>query len=350
MKQFEQCFVESTASLKEVMRVIEASSAHVALIMEGGGLRGVITDGDIRRSMLNGIEFNAPVSSILKDHFVSLPQGTTRQKALAILKQKNLRHLPILDSTGRPVDLVTINDFFSFGDPPVGVVLMAGGKGSRLGHLTANCPKPMLHVADKPIIESIVEHCSNHGLTEFFISVNYHKDQIIDYFGDGSRWGVDISYLQETSPLGTAGSLSLVPKGYDKPLLVINADVLTTANLNQLVRFHADEMFSATLVVRNCSITVPYGVVETRGNLLSRIVEKPVISNFVSAGVYVIEPEVRLLVPEDQFFDMPELFSIAVAQGKKVGVFPIAEYWIDVGLPENFEVAKKDWESRSRGA
>ena len=259
------------------------------------------------------------------------------------MNRDHIRQLPVLDACGRIVDLRLHDSFLSPSKYDNVVVVMAGGKGTRLRPYTDSCPKPMLLVGDKPILEILLERCIASGFRKFYFSVNYLKDQIIDYFDNGSRWGVSIEYLVEDKPLGTAGSLSLLPTSLQHPFLVLNGDVLTRLDLGHLFRFHAEHKAKATLCVREHEITVPFGVVFTDGADLTAFQEKPTFSYQVNAGVYVIDPQLLDFLPHDKFTDMPELLESVHLSGHKVCVCPIHEYWLDVGRPETFAQAHRDW-------
>jgi NDP-sugar pyrophosphorylase family protein len=202
----------------------------------------------------------------------------------------------------------------------------------------------MLRVGGKPILEIILEQCIEVGFREFYFSINYLKEQIKDYFGDGASWKVNIHYLEEDKPLGTAGALSLLPSMPEHPLLVLNGDVLTRVDYGHLLRFHSEHKASATLCVQEHTTRIPYGVVRMDDVMVQAIEEKPVLSNYVNAGIYLLEPGLLELVPSDQFFDMPQLMEKAVEQQYRVSAFPIHEYWLDVGLPESLERAHGEWE------
>ena len=220
---------------------------------------------------------------------------------------------------------------------------MAGGKGTRLRPHTEHCPKPMLPVGDKPMLEILLEQCITSGFHTFYFSVNYLKEQIVDYFDDGARWGVSIRYLMEDEPLGTAGSLQLLPDSLTEPFLVLNGDVLTRLDPVQLLHFHAQNQAQATLCVREHELTVPFGVVQTKGVELAGFVEKPTYRNKVNAGIYVIDPQLLPLLPPHQFTDMPSLLLAAQLAGHRVAVCPIHEYWLDVGRPESLLKAHREW-------
>lgn len=221
---------------------------------------------------------------------------------------------------------------------------MAGGLGRRLQPLTNECPKPLLKVGGKPILEIILENFVEQGFNRFHIAVNYKAEMIESYFGNGSRWGIDLSYLREHERMGTAGALSLLPGGLTQPLIVMNGDLLTRINFRQLLSFHAEHHAQATMCVRDYDFQIPYGVVKIEKHRLTGIEEKPVHHCFVSAGIYVLQPDVISLIPRNTFFDMPDLFAEMIRQQKETAVFPIREYWLDIGRMDDFERAVGEYE------
>jgi NDP-sugar pyrophosphorylase family protein len=260
-----------------------------------------------------------------------------------MMQREALRHIPLLDQEGRVVQLLLLQELINPPQLSNAVVIMAGGKGTRLRPHTEHCPKPMLPVGDQPMLEILLEQCIENGFRRFFFSVNYLKEQIIAHFGDGSRWRVSIDYLVENEPLGTAGSLQLLPDSVKEPFLVLNGDVLTRLNPSQLLQFHREHEAQATLCVREHELTVPFGVVQTNGIELAGFEEKPTYRHLVNAGVYVINPQLLPLLPPHQFTDMPSLLQAAQSAGYRVTVCPIHEYWIDVGRPETLEEAHATW-------
>ena len=218
-----------------------------------------------------------------------------------------------------------------------------------LGPLTANQPKPLLKVGQKPILETIMENFIRHGFRKFYFSVNYLGEMIETHFGDGSRWGVRIEYLREQKRLGTAGALSLLPEKPDKPFFVMNGDILTNVDFAQLLHFHVHTGATATMCVRDYDFQVPYGVVRIEGERLARIEEKPVQRFFVNAGIYVLEPPALDLTPADTFFDMPQLFERIVECGQEAAVFPIREYWLDIGRGDDLQRARSEYELHFAG-
>lgn len=344
MDHLEEIFLTGDTPALEAMKIIDHGSAQIALVVdEKQRLQGTLTDGDIRRGLLHGASLKAPVEQLMNRQFRFVRNSDDQAIALDMMRRELLRQIPVLDEQGRVTRLLLLQEQLSppqFANP---VVIMAGGKGTRLRPYTEHCPKPMLRVGDKPILEILLEQCISSGFSKFYFSVNYLKEQIIDYFDDGSRWGISIQYLVEKEPLGTAGSLQLLPDSLSEPFLVLNGDVLTRFNPSQLLHFHRDYKAQATLCVREHELTVPFGVVKTKGVELARFEEKPTYRNLVNAGVYLIDPELIQLLRPHQSTDMPSLLQAAQEAGHRVAVCPIHEYWLDVGRPETFQQAHQEW-------
>lgn len=331
----------------KAMQIIDSGGAQIALVVDRDNLLlGTLTDGDIRRALLHGETLDSPVGKLMSREFCSVSIGEDKSSVLEMMRSKGLLQIPVLDDNGRAVELLLLQDLIVPSPIPNAVVIMAGGMGTRLRPQTDNCPKPMLPVNGKPMLEIILEECIDNGFSQFYFSVNYLKNQIIDYFGDGKDWGVSIDYLVEDQPLGTAGSLQLLPSNMHEPFLVMNGDVLTRFNSSQLLRFHAEQAATGTLCVREHTTIVPFGVVQTNGVELAGFEEKPTYRQLVNAGVYVIDPKLLPLLPPQRATDMPTLLQAAQMAGHRIAVCPIHEYWIDVGRPETLRQAHLEW---SRG-
>jgi dTDP-glucose pyrophosphorylase/CBS domain-containing protein len=335
--------ISPIVSIKEAIEVIDRGSAQIALVVEANHLIGVVTDGDIRRALLRGESIDASVANAMRRDFNYLNTSATKEEALELMKREALNQIPVLDEHGRVVQLFLLQDLIKPQSLSNAVVIMAGGEGKRLHPLTHDCPKPMLRIADKPLLEIILKQCFDAGFRNFYFSVNYLKEQIQDYFQDGHRWSVNIQYLEEDMPLGTAGALSLIPERLDHPLLVVNGDVLTRMDYNHLLRFHANHQSAATLCVREHITQIPYGVVNIKDFKVESFVEKPHLTHYVNAGIYLLNPDLLDLVPKNRFFDMPQLLETVANQGKSVNAFPIHEYWLDIGHPETFGRANGEW-------
>ena len=344
MKNISDVLVSSSASALEAMRIIDRGSAQIALVVDKyQRLLGTITDGDIRRGILGGETLEAPVTKLMNREFRFVSTSDDQAEVLEMMRREGLLQIPVIDEKGHVKQLLLLQELLTSSHLPNSVVIMAGGKGTRLRPYTDNCPKPMLPVGGKPMLQILLEKCIASGFRKFYFSVNYLKEQVIEYFGDGDEWGVSIQYLLEDDPLGTAGSLQLLPSSVQKPFIVMNGDVLTRLNPAQLLSFHAEHRASATLCVREYEISVPFGVVETSGVELSGFVEKPKYRKLVNAGLYVIDPKLLSLLRPNQFTDMPTFLQAAQHVGHRIVVCPIHEYWIDVGRPESLQQAHQDW-------
>ena len=262
--------------------------------------------------------------------------------------KNNIRQIPILNDEGMVIDLITFKESCKsvIKKLPM-VVIMAGGLGSRLLPLTEKTPKPMLRLGQQPILEIILRNCLKAGLKEFYFAVNHLKEQIIEYFGDGSKWGVNIRYLEEKKPLGTAGALNLLPFEKDQPILVLNGDILTNLNVSNLINFHNKCSTLATVCVREHIEKLAYGVVRLNNEIVESIEEKPTFSHYVNAGIYLIDPVVLDFIEKDMRIDMPELLTLLINNKMKVSACPIHEYWLDVGQPETLSKAKEDWGNKT---
>jgi dTDP-glucose pyrophosphorylase len=326
------------------VQALDASELQIVLVVDAERhLAGTVTDGDVRRGILKGVSLDETVQRIMNPAPTTVSTNDSRESVLALMQRKQLRHIPVIDQSGRVVGLETLDGLVQSQAKPNRVVLMAGGLGSRLQPLTDDCPKPMLRVGTKPLLETILESFIDFGFRRFSIAVNYLADVVQAHFGDGSRWGVDIDYLRETRQLGTAGALSLLPEIPTEPLLVMNGDVLTKVNFGQLLDFHNGHRASATMCVREYDFQIPYGVVRIDRHRIAGIEEKPVQRFFVNAGIYVLEPNVLRLLPTNERFDMPTLFGKLIEHGHETSVFPIREYWLDIGQMADYDRANGEF-------
>ena len=334
------------ATALEALKAIDRGAAQIALVVdEQQRLLGTLTDGDIRRGLLQGETLEAPVERLMNSQSRFVRSGQDQAVVIDMMRRELLRQIPVLDAEGHVVQLLLLEELLAPSQLPNAVVIMAGGKGTRLRPYTEQCPKPMLPVNGKPMLEILLEQSISSGFSQFYLSVNYLKEQIIDYFGDGKSLGVSINYLVEDEPLGTAGSLQLLPRSVQEPFLVINGDVLTRLPQSQLLSFHFEHQAAGTLCVREHITTVPFGVVQTKGVELAGFEEKPSYRQMVNAGLYVIDPLLLPLLPRHQATDMPTLLQSAQQAGHRVAVCPVHEYWIDVGRPETLRQAHEEWHS-----
>jgi dTDP-glucose pyrophosphorylase/CBS domain-containing protein len=335
--------------IQDVIRCIDRSK-HISialLVDKDGHLLNTITDGDIRRGILAGISLNEPVSRLLPikartphSDAIITPVGTPSTELLLLMQKNHVRQIPLVEANGKVVDIVVLSDLLP-PQRPIQAVVMAGGLGSRLHPLTNNVPKPMLDIDGRPIIELIVERLSRAGIHNISISTNFLADKIKDHFGDGSEFGISINYIDEDRPLGTAGALGLMaePQG---PVLIVNGDILTEVDFSAMLRYHQEQNADLTIGIRHYGFQVPYGVVECDGPVVKQLQEKPHLSFLVNAGIYLLEPAVNRYIPKNTRMDMTELIQKLLDDGRPVVSFPIMEYWLDIGQPDDYEKAKDD--------
>jgi len=333
----------STASMRDVLSIIDESAMQIALVVDDGcHLLGTITDGDIRRALLRGETLDTPVLRFMNSNPITGLIDEDPHIWQRTMERYSLQHLPLLDANGCIQEL-TRKTQPQEPQRSNTVVLMAGGMGTRLYPLTQQRPKPLLKVGEKPIIQTIIENFISQGFSDFKICINYLGEKIKDFCGDGSRWNVNIDYIEEDKRLGTAGALSLFPQRPDKPFFVMNGDVLTKVDFVRLLVFHEKQKNLATMCVREYRYQIPYGVVKLDQHRIVDLKEKPVEYYNVNAGVYLLEPAVLDYIPANQYFDMTRLFEVMMERNLQVGSFPLREYWVDVGRMEDFEQAHTDY-------
>lgn len=328
------------AKVVDALRVIDGSGLQAAMVVDSAGiLKGIITDGDVRRGLLRGLTLEASVTEVMNTNPVTARLDGSSESALNQVPQSGRRHLPVLDAAGRLVALETVGTHLHPDPSHSCAVIMAGGLGTRLHPLTQVTPKPLLPVGDTPILERILTHLIEQGIRRFYVSVNYKAHMIESYFGDGHKWNVEITYLHENDRLGTAGALGLLPETPTQPFLLMNGDIMTSVNLKQMLAFHADQGASATIGAFAHEYQVPYGVLKMDGAHVTGIQEKPIIRKYVSGGVYTLAPHVLKLVKPGMPLDMPELIQRLVNSDYRVSAFPIHEYWIDIGRHDDLHRA-----------
>jgi dTDP-glucose pyrophosphorylase len=328
-------------SIRDCVEIFESTSFTTVFITDSDTLLGTVTDGDIRRGLLVGYDLNSKVSLVMNRGFSSLPQNYTFDMVTNLLSKLGQVQLPILRDDG------TIHSVYSPNSTPkldIPVVIMAGGRGKRLRPLTDSCPKPMIPVNGTPMLEIIIKNFIALGVNNFFLSVNYMKEQIIDHFGDGSAWDVSIEYIEENQPLGTAGSLSLLPEITSKSIIITNGDVLSKIDYNALLAFFSRHNSDALMCIRSSGTTIPFGVVSHREYNFISIEEKPTYDFMVNAGVYILSSRLLRLL-EDRYLDMPDFFEKLSNHDFNIHVFPIHEEWYDVGRPATLKEASRfNWQ------
>lgn len=343
--------VSQDSDIRRCIQALNLGEKGIVLVLDPEGrLLGTVTDGDVRRAILAGQGLDTPVGALLAAKAsssyaspVTAPLGSERGQLLRLMRQHSIRQVPLVDGQGRVADLVAMADLLPEAQAPLQAVIMAGGFGKRLHPMTQDLPKPMLPVGGRPLLEHIVEQLKEAGIQRMHVTTHYLPEKIQEHFGDGSQFGVDLCYLREETPLGTAGSLGLMPPPSDT-LLVINGDILTGVDFSALLAFHREQEALITVGVRRFDLAVPYGVIESQGGFVTSLEEKPTVSLFVNAGVYLLEPRALGFLPAGKPLDMTDLIQLALGEGERVASFPILEYWLDIGNPEDYKKANHDYQ------
>ena len=351
-QELQKLLLDEYATIRDAIACIDSNGAFIALVVDPQRrLQGTVTDGDVRRAMLANLDLDTPVTELLvrqraldEDRPIPLtaPVGTPASELVALMRRYDVRQIPLVDVGGRVHGVAVLDELIDDERLPLRAVVMAGGFGLRLGALTEETPKPMLPVGDRPLLERIIDQLREAGIHHVNLTTHYRSETIAGHFGDGSNFGVEIEYVSEERPLGTAGALGLVDA--DEPILVMNGDILTRVDFRAMHRFHDEHAAQMTVAVRPYEVHVPYGLVELDGEQVSEIAEKPLVRAFVNAGIYLINPDVIKLVPAGEPLEMPELIQRLVADGRRVVGFPLREYWLDIGQIADYEQALVDVE------
>lgn len=336
-------FIEPNTTIREAMLRLNQTQGHGLVVVNNDKLLlGMLTDGDVRRFLLRNGTLDEPIQNAMcKTPLVSHSKKIATE-VYDKAKRSLLKVIPILDSDGRVFELYFMDGYNSYVQSPV--VIMAGGLGSRLGSLTKECPKPMLKVGGKPLLEIILERLMQQGFSDFYFAVNYKAEIIEQHFGNGERFGCSIQYLREEKRLGTAGALSLLPKGLSTPIVVMNGDLLTKVDFRNLSEFHMTNESPLTVSVRKYDFQVPYGVIKIDEGSIYSLDEKPTHSFFVNAGVYVIDSALLEFIPLNEYYDMTTFVNHLVDKKTNVSCFPIFEKWIDIGHVDDLNSAREEHE------
>ncbi len=344
MRDWEKSCVTSDMSLVQVLRVINDSSMQLALVVDDSGrLLGLVTDGDMRRALLRGAGMSDAVSTFMNPNPLVFHGNQKKSYVIRQMQRLELRQAPIVDDDNIVVGFYELQELLTKKERTNPVIIMAGGLGTRLRPLTDECPKPLLKVGNKPILETILESFIENGFSRFYFSVNYRSEMIEEHFGDGSRFGVDITYIHENERMGTAGALSLLPEKFKEAAIVMNGDILTKMDFGEFIDFHERQNSAATMAAREMSYQIPYGVVRYEGEDMTGIVEKPSHTFYVNAGMYVLSPEAISRVDKKAFLDMPDLFTKLIQEELAVKIYPVCEYWMDIGKMDDFRQAQIDY-------
>jgi dTDP-glucose pyrophosphorylase len=336
-----RALISESATLADVIRNLDESSLQIALVVTPqGNLIGTLTDGDVRRGLLRGLDLSSPVDAIVARSPLVVPPQMGRDLVLQLMQANKIHQLPVVDENRLLVGLHLWDDLMAPQQRPNLMVIMAGGQGTRLRPHTENCPKPLLPVGGKPMLEHIIERAKADGFGHFVLAVHYLGHMIEEYFGDGSRWQVKIDYLREESPLGTAGAIGLLAQRPEVPFVVTNGDVLTDIRYGEILDFHMRHGAAATMAVRLHEWQHPFGVVRTRGVDIVGFEEKPIARSHINAGIYVLEPAALDSLSKAEHCDMPTLFSRLQERNARTIVYPMHEPWLDVGRPDDLQRAQ----------
>lgn len=348
MGDWRKIVVSPKDSVAKAVELLEKGGLHIVIVVdEQKKLAGTITDGDVRRGLLRGVSMDSSASEVMRRDPRFSEKRIDKKAILARMKSLDLLHMPVVDEGGVVVGLETLQNLTQKTRYDNPVFLMAGGFGKRLHPLTLNTPKPLLEIANKPILQSILENFIADGFYRFYISTHYKAEQLREHFGDGSDWNVDIEYVHEEVPLGTAGALGLLPEQLRNiPLIMMNGDLLVRLSFDRLLQYHEESGGIGTICVREYEIQVPYGVVTPNENSVGEIVEKPIHKVFVNAGIYVLNPEIYNKVGIGQYLDMPELIQIQVGGGAQINMYPLHERWLDIGRHVDLQWANNQGRSK----
>lgn len=340
---WKKVLLASNATIQQAISNLDTSGLQIAIVVgPDGKLAGTLTDGDIRRGLLRGMVLTNLIEDIVQREPLIVPPHMDRERVLSLMGTSRIHQLPVVDENRNIVGLHIWDKLLTARRHTNLMVVLAGGKGTRLRPHTENCPKPMLPIRGKPMLEHIVERAKREGFSRFVFAINYLGHLVEDYFADGSRWQVDISYIRESSPLGTAGALGLLQPIPDEPVLVTNGDLVTDLRYSEILDFHVQNQATATMAVRSHEWQNPFGVVQTEGMDIVGFEEKPVWRSHINAGIYVLDPSALAAVGKNEHCDMPTLFNRLREKSRKTIVFHMHEPWLDVGHPIDLERARRD--------
>jgi len=336
--------VREGATLRETLECITKSGKQLALVVDATGrLVGLATDGDLRKALLRGVSLEAPVEQAMNRTPLVAERSLAPGAALALMRRRSIRQLPVVDAERRVVDLLFLDDLVAPPPLPNAAVIMAGGEGKRLRPLTESTPKPLLRVGGKPLLEIMIERLRAAGIQDIWITLHYKSEMIRQHLGKGEHLGVRIRYASpEAEPRGTAGALGDFRGKFTKPFVVANADILTKCDFGEMLKFHVRNGAALTVGTVPYSVDLPYGILDIEGDQLAGVTEKPRLDFTINSGIYVMSPHVPDMIGHGAVLDMPQLITNVKGHGQRVVAFPIREYWLDVGRLDDFHKAERD--------
>lgn len=344
MSDWHNVVLTPDSTIRHAMRILDETALRIVIVCDNEKkLLGTVTDGDIRRGLLASCNMTDSVACVMNINPHVAKESHARQQRIEIMDKYDLLALPVVDYNNILIGLETLHKLLQPEKVDNPVFIMAGGFGTRLRPLTDNCPKPMLRVGDKPMLEHLINQFIALGFHHFYISTHYMPEVIHDHFGDGSEWNVHITYIHEESPLGTGGALGLLPKDLPKlPLIMMNGDVLTKIDFKQLLDHHKSHQFDATMCVREVEHKISFGVVESKGKLITAMVEKPTYHYHINTGIYILSPECVASVKPNIKIDLPTLLAERMEKQEKVGIYTSYDYWLDIGQMADYQKAQND--------
>jgi len=344
MLDWRNILVKQNMTMQDSIKILNDEALQILMVIDDKDkLIGTVTDGDIRRGLMKHLSMDTLISEFMHKTPTTCMVDESHEDVLSKMNSLAIQQIPIVKADMRVVGLETLHHLIQKTQYDNPVFLMAGGFGKRLMPLTEHIPKPLLKVGKKPILETILDQFISVGFHNFYISTHYKADLLREHFGDGSEWGVSIKYVHEEEPLGTAGALGLLPKDLsDLPIIMMNGDILTRVNFDDLLVFHNEHGGDATMCVREYDFQVPYGVIESENHHITSISEKPVHKFFVNAGIYVLDRSILDMVDGKEYLDMPQMLETKINSGGQVNMFPLHEYWLDIGQIEQYEKANQE--------
>lgn len=343
----ERVLLNPENSLLDTLRAIDDSALEIALVVDTGRhLVGTVTDGDIRRGLLRGTPLDAPIKLLMNPKPVTAAVSTPDDELLFLMSQRSIKHLPLVDAQNRVMGLKRLQDLIAKRPRPNWAVVMAGGRGKRLGALTDTVPKPLLPVGDQPLLGTILRQIQRSGINTIFVTVQYRAEMIISYLRSLAIEGLDLHVIEERESLGTAGGLRLLPEVPQHPFLLMNGDLLTSVNLGNLFDYHTASGRRLTVCTREFNFQIPYGVLTMSGAALAGIEEKPAQKLVINAGIYVLEPDILRMLGGEGPIDMPDVIKHALQDPAGVGCFPLSEFWLDIGNPSEYQRAQAEYAAR----
>ena len=342
MIAWKKTILSKNKTIYDAVKSLSKSELKIVLVTDKNlKLLGTVTDGDIRRSLIKKLRSDTPLHKIMNTKPVVLDKSQNKKSILEKIKSQKILQLPIVDKNMRVIGIETIENLIETKIVDIPVLLMAGGYGKRLMPFTKNTPKPLLKIKDKTILERIIENLFDNGFRKFYISTHYKSKMIKNYFGDGKKWNVSIKYIYERMPLGTAGAIGHISNKIDKSLIVMNCDILSNVNFEELLNNHFKSKAQATICTASHNIQIPFGVVKSKKGTLETINEKPTHSFYVSAGIYVLNKSMVRRFKKNKKINMPEFLTNQIKNKRKINVFPIHEFWLDIGHLQDFQAATK---------